>query len=191
MNKAFRIQTKKIYMLENSFYSKQITKNNPDYKAGFTLMELLIVISLLTIIASLGLFVSMQTLNNSSFHSGRDLYVTALEHARAQAINNICTGTSCIDGLPHGVHIETDVNGNVTRFIAFQGASYNSADTINSPADIGNNVSRHLKAVGLTNISFEQLSGNVSATGTVTFSDGTGEGSVVTIGSEGQISWTN
>jgi prepilin-type N-terminal cleavage/methylation domain-containing protein len=159
-------------------------------KRGFTLIEVLVVIGLITIIASIGLFVSIDTYHDSTFHNSRDLLVSALQHARALAVNNVCVGT-CTDGKPHGVHIVFDTGSNVSKFIVFQGTVYNPADTNNISFEIKKNVSATFRATGITDVYFTELSGNPNTTGNINLSDNLGENSVITIGSEGQILWTN
>lgn len=158
-------------------------------KKGFTLLEILITIGLLAIVASLGLFVSMESYHNSSFHNERDLFISALQHARAQAVNNVCIGLSCTEGQPHGVHIVTTA-GTVTHYIVFQGTTYNSVDPLNTVIDVGKNISQNLQVTGMTDVYFDQLSASTTPT-TITLQNNLGESSVITIGNEGQISWTN
>src|SRR4051812_38879538 len=74
--------------------------------AGFSLIEILVVMGLLVLMSGFGLFVSMETYQGSNFSCDRSLFVAALQRARAQAIHNMCYGT-CTDGVAHGVHVDT------------------------------------------------------------------------------------
>ncbi len=159
---------------------------------GFTLMEVLLVIGLFSIVASLGLFVSLDSYNNSSFHNERGLLVSALMRARSQAINNVCldaTGVPpCTDGKPHGVHID---NGVVTQYILFQGSTYSLTDATNEPVKTNYSIT----SSGANEVIFQELSANVAAAiptpVKITLQGGVNESSDISIGLEGQISWTN
>ena len=86
----------------------RLRRTRESREAGFTLMEVLLVIGMFVILAGFGLFVSMETYRGSNYHSDRSLLIAVLERARAEAINNICSGGSCADGAAHGVHIQSD-----------------------------------------------------------------------------------
>lgn len=145
---------------------------------GFTLLEILVVIGLFTLLGGAALLVSMETYHGSNFRADRDLFVAALEHARAEAMNNVCLGT-CTDGKSHGVHLESG------QYVIFQGTLYDTNDPQNAVFKI------HTTAIqGGGDIIFSQLSGATTATSTM-LSDGAGHTSLVTINSEGQITWTH
>jgi len=145
---------------------------------GFSLIEILIVMALVGLVGGFALFVSMETFRGSSFHADRDLLIAALQRARAESMNNTCLG-SCSDGLAHGVHIQSD------KYVVFQGNTYNAADPLNQSYESSPATTK----TGATDILFAQLSG-ASAGGTITLT-GSSRTSVVTVGTEGQISWTN
>lgn len=149
---------------------------------GFTFFEILVTTGIFIVVGGLALLVSMETFRGSSFRSDRDLLVSALQHARAQAMNNICFGT-CIgnDGQPHGVHIQSD------KYVIFQGNAYDSSDPNNAAFD---STITTTKTPATLDILFSQLSGN-SAPATVTLTDAAGHASAVSVSVEGQISWTN
>lgn len=176
--------------LENDIVHKHGPSPMSFFSAGFTLTEVMVVIGMIAIVSSIGLFVSMETYHNSSFHNSRDVLISALQHARSQAVNNVCVGT-CTDGKPHGVHIIFDASGNASKFIVFQGSSYNPSDTTNTSFEVGKNVSSNFKVTGMTDVVFTELSGNPVTIGTLNLSNNIGESSVITIGAEGQIKWTN
>src|ERR1700690_15728 len=101
---------------------------------GITLIEVIVVIALVAIVSSFGLFISMDNYNDSSFRNERDLFISALMHARAQAMDNTCLDTStvnCTDGKEHGVYIDKTGNDVVTDYVIFQGATYNAEDPTN------------------------------------------------------------
>lgn len=135
---------------------------------------------MLVIVGSFTLVVGMSQLSGSSFHDDRDTLVASLQKARSQAMNEVCLGSSCTEGLPHGVHITPH------SLVIFQGAVYNSNDFTNEVIDAGSNAT----TFSGPDIVFAELSGDASP-GTVTVTDTTGDTSTVTVQSEGQISWTN
>lgn len=115
------------------------------------------------------------------------MLVALLERARSQAINNYCLGT-CTDGAPHGVAIRPIDNPD--KYILYQGATYATRDT---GADSVFDANPLVTSTGFSEVSFAQLSAVSSTVGgnTLTLSETAGHSSVITIGSEGQISWTN
>src|SRR3989344_4444854 len=84
---------------------------------GFTLIEMLVVLGMIAIILSLTPLLDFGALGAQTFHSDRDALVALLQHARGEAVSNICRG-NCSDGKPHGVKIEND------KFIMFQGGGF-------------------------------------------------------------------
>ncbi len=152
---------------------------------GFTLLEMLIVVSLLGGLSVFGLIVGMESYRSYMFHSDRDMLIAVLQKARSQSINNICIGTSCTNGKSHGVYIDGDT------FTLFQGSNYPSRDIY---ADEEFSIARSALAVStssLTEVVFKQLSAEVSTPGIITLSDGMGNFSKIIINSEGGISWKN
>ena len=163
------------------------TKNS-----GFTLIEVLVVIGLVTVISGMAVVVNMDSFRGDNFRAVRDTFVSSLQHARALSINNVCYSTPlipCTEGKPHGVHINKYPSGSISDFVLFQGTTYSSTDILNSKVEVGEKISKAITYSGLSDIDFEQLTGNTTA-GTVTLTDGV-KSSVITIGSDGQISWTN
>jgi Tfp pilus assembly protein FimT len=149
---------------------------------GFTLIEVLIVFALLTFVGSIGFFVSIDTYRGSSFRSDRDLLVTLLQHSRSQAVGNMCFGSACTDGQPHGVRIEDD------RFVLFQGLSYAAADHSLDSALEANTAIDHLGAMEFV---FMPVTGEANPSGSITLRDQNARESVITIEPEGRIVWTN
>lgn len=146
------------------------------------MLEVLVVMGMFVLVGGFALFVSMETFRGSNFRSDRDLLVAVLQRARAQAMNNICFGTGCTDGKPHGVHIDSDA------YVIFQdnGSGYDPGDSNNASFE---STVTTIKDPLTLDVVFEQLSGN-SGSATIELKGG-GHTSVISIGSEGQISWTN
>jgi len=149
---------------------------------GLTLLEIIIAMAFIALIGSFGLIVGLDSYRSHSFYAERDLFITSLHRARALAMANICTGASCTEGLPHGVHIQPD------KFVIFQGNVFNPADPIN--VEIGRSGAVTSSTTN-PDVVFKQLSGDVTFPNNIDLYDQAGHSSSVTIESEGQITWTH
>ena len=147
---------------------------------GFSLIELVVVLGILTLLASFTLVVSMDSYKIDTFTDQEMLLVGALQKARSQAMSGVCIGTSCTAGLAHGVYITS------TAVTIFQGSNYNASDDINEALPFS---SHSLSVSGVSEVVFAELSGDASPAGTITLSDMAGHNNTITIGSEGQIIW--
>ncbi len=157
-------------------------------------MEVIVVMTIIVILGSMGLFYGLDNLWGHSFRSDRNTLISALQHSRAEAVANICRG-DCEDGKPHGVYIDTTKQ----EYILFQGNKYSPTDNYNLGLEVKYNISYS----GVDEIVFNQLSGEViyAAEDETEIKDGpwnitltdnvTGKNSVISINSEGQILWTN
>lgn len=142
-------------------------------RSGLTLIEILVVIGIIILLFSLGLFFSMDSFRGYSFHAEEDKLVTILQRARSKSLANI-------DQASHGVHI--DVVG--SAYVLFEGTVYNPVDPKNEPTPIEGPVTLS----GLTDVLFDQLSGASNTPGTITISGG-GKSATVIINNEGRIDW--
>ena len=153
--------------------------------AGLTLIEIIMVMTLVTTMATLTLATSMDSFRGYSYRNERDTVVNSLQRARSQAISNMCLGV-CTTGMPHGVHFSA---GNYT---IFQGADFASRNII---ADEVVQTNPAISITGPTDVTFAELSGDVTTLPVGSFDivvkDTTGHTSTVTLNSEGQIKWTN
>lgn len=160
---------------------------------GFTLIEMLVVIGLLTIIGTIGLVLSFDSYRGYAFRGDRDLAIATFQKARSQAVNGVCKSTvlaPCTSGVPHGVHIGS---GNLT---IFQGTTYNFADPVNEIIALTSDTTLVGGVGEPTDIVFAELSGDATVTSgagwSVTIKNkDTNQLSVVTFNSAGSISWTN
>jgi len=144
----------------------------PRKVSGFTLIEVLVVIGLLGLVASLGSAIGFDTLGRSATREERDTLVSLLWSARARALANVHESAQ-------GVHIDWNT------YVLFEGSSYNSSDPDNQV--ISRNPTVNIS--GGTDIIFAQLSGDVATgVGTLTMSGPTGEATVVMNGA-GRIEW--
>lgn len=158
---------------------------------GFTLIEVLVVISIIVIASAFSGFINLDSYRGYSFRSERNTLVSALQHARAQAIANICHGTSCNDGRSQGVAIRPDDNG--SSYVIFQsGAISQEYAQRDSDFDVFLESSKNIVTGGsISGVVFTQLSGNVANPGNIILTDNAGHTSTISINSEGQILWTN
>jgi prepilin-type N-terminal cleavage/methylation domain-containing protein len=158
-----------------------------DTRRGFTLIEVIVVLALVTIIGGYSLTFGIDSLQRTTFHSDRDILIAALQRARAQAVGNICLGSTCVDGKSHGVHIIDDAQGNVVSYTIFQGLNYGAEPALNDVIKSNPNT----KHTGASDILFEQLSGDANPSGDITLTDVNDRSSTITVGSEGEIRWSN
>ncbi len=86
---------------------------------GVTLVEMLIVISLLISLASLGLFVSFSHYQGVHFRDERMLVIGTLQKARSQALAHLCFAPACTAGVSHGVYF-----GTPGEYVVYEGDSY-------------------------------------------------------------------
>lgn len=148
---------------------------------GFSLIEIIVVMGIIAIIGGFSLYFGLDSFRSYSFHSDRDLLVSLLQHARSEAVGNICLGSGCDDGRPHGVAIQTN------QFVLFQGTSYATRD---AAVDAVMAANAGFSYTGDSEIVFSQLSATTTG-GTITVTEPSGRTSTITIGTEGQIIWTN
>ena len=172
-------------MASHKTYTHKISDLTHNSQSGITLIEIIVVMALITMMATLTLATSMDSFRGYSYRNERDAIVNSLQRARSQAISNICLGT-CTTGMPHGVHF------NANSYTIFQGIDYASRDII---ADEIIRMNPAISATGPTDIIFAELSGDVTATPAgaldLIVKDTTGHTSTITLNSEGQIKWTN
>ncbi len=139
---------------------------------GFTLVELLLTIALLSIIAGAGLVMQFSSLSRMQLENERDLVVALLVSERAKALANI-------NQEPHGIHItESD-------FILFEGDSFNSTDPLNTV--IARNTHITVTPVPVTLV-FEPLSANFSGPDTLMLSNAE-RSYTIELNQTGRIDW--
>ncbi len=153
---------------------------------GLTLIEVLVVMTLVVVLIGVSLLISMESYRGTSFRNERNTVIALLQRARSQSMANFCQG--CNDGKPHGVAIRPADNPN--KYVLFQGTAYSTRDMA---YDSIFDASPHVEAAGMSEVVFAQLSAITTTSGgsLLTLSDFAGYTSVISLGSEGQISWTN
>ncbi len=152
---------------------------------AFTLLEILVVMGLVLMVVAFGLIVSFDDYRGFTFRNERDIVVNVIQKARGQAINNMCFGTGCTDGKPHGVYF-----GTPGQYTIFQGTTYATRDT--AVDEIIKAKSGAAILSGMTSVVFNRLRADTLTTGgsTLTVSQ-QGRDSVITIEEEGRVWWTN
>lgn len=139
---------------------------------GFTIIEVVITLGLLSIAGALTMLIGIDSIARSVVIRERDTVVTFLETARTKALANV-------NQASHGLHIDED------SFTLFNGNVFNSGDPTNRSYAREEAVS----VSGPTDIVFDQLSGSVSAgAGTLVFADSTQSASIE-VNEEGRIEW--
>jgi prepilin-type N-terminal cleavage/methylation domain-containing protein len=163
--------------------SSILDKSHTDFRkggTGFTLIEVIIVMSLLTIIGGLVTFANFDVWRGYNFRGEYDLLIAVLQKARSQSINNICLGISCTEGQSHGVKILPD------KYTIFQGTTYDPSDPLNEDFEASGRVSHS----GISEVVFRQLSGDVDLAGDIILNEIDGfRSETIFINNEGRISW--
>lgn len=149
-------------------------------QGGFTLVEIVVVLGVVAMSASVALFVSHDQLRGEGFRDERDTLVTLLQHARAEAMSGVCGSAACTAGAPHGIEILPD------SFVLFEGDAYASRAL---SEDVAIAHSSHIAYSGAHEIVFQAGSGNAAAS-TIEIHSAEGKSSAITVGDAGQISWS-
>ncbi|HTK33207.1 MAG TPA: GspH/FimT family pseudopilin [Candidatus Paceibacterota bacterium] len=128
----------------------------PSTTAGFTLIEILLVIAIAGILLSIGTYWYNTARSNAIVSTTTDSIVSALEQARSNAISGK-------NGASFGVKFNSD------SYVTFMGSAYstssasNSTTTIDSGATLTNTITDPNDA-----IVFTRLTGATNSTATVT-----------------------
>lgn len=139
---------------------------------GLTLVEIIIAVGILTLIAGLGLIVGLDFYQRYSLDSERDAIVAVLRKSRSSSMGNL-------NQQPYGVFFESN------RYIAFQGNSYAARQQTHDQIF---NMSPSVKAAGVQEVVFQQLSGDSNASGSINLSSGA-INRTISINYEGKIDW--
>jgi|GEM_PF-1131794 prepilin-type N-terminal cleavage/methylation domain-containing protein len=158
-------------------HGKKIFKkrNGPNvsdsFLTGFTLAEILVVLAILSALASFGYLVTIDFYKSYAFNCERNAVVAILQKARSQSLANI-------NESAHGVHFFPD------GYIIFQGDVYSSEASTNQifPAAAG------IANSGITDVIFAQLSGDAIPDGNLILNDGK-RTAAISVNAAGQINW--
>jgi len=155
------------------FFSLHSTFNIPHSNKGFTLLEMLLAVALLSIITGIGVPVYQ------SFQARNDLDVA--EAAVVQTLHRAQTLAQASDGdTSWGMYATT------SSIILFKGASYASRD---SGFDEVFNTVGSITPSGVSEIVFTKFSGLPEATGTITLTSNIGEVRNIIVNSQGMVSY--
>lgn len=143
---------------------------------------------------AVGFFLSIQNYFSYATQNERSIIVSILLKARSEAVDNVCFGPSCTNGMPHGVKIVYDAGTlEVQKYVLFQGASYVANDPLNQTIDANYPVYFSSAQNLYSEFSFSQLSGNVSMGNNteriMSFEDKNGHSFTISINKEGRVSW--
>lgn len=138
---------------------------------GFTIVELLVAMGIFTLLASLGLFISMDFYRSYSFRSDTASLVSAIMRARSRSLDNI-------NGSPHGIFIAS------SSYTIFQGTSYAARDgSYDETFALGGDT----RTSGLTEAVFARLDGQTTD-GTLIVTDEI-HTATISLNHEGRIDW--
>ena len=146
---------------------------------GFTLVEVLVVLGVLTFILGATVVFDMTGYRGDAFRAERTTLVTALQTARADALNNV-------QQSKHGVAINPD---GFAGYVLFAGDRYADADPVTRtmipmsyPVTFGSTSPRE--------VVFDQLSGDTGFNGQTEIIDqGRSATTAIVINYEGKIGW--
>lgn len=139
--------------------------------SGFTMIEVLVSMGLLSILVSLGLFLSMDVWRTSSFRSEQDTIISLLYKARSRAVANI-------NESDHGLYIDVDNR----KYVLYEG-SYVEGDPENQEFQMGKGVSLS----GSANILFAAREATTDGEDVVI--DGEGKEATINVNEEGGVTW--
>jgi prepilin-type N-terminal cleavage/methylation domain-containing protein len=147
---------------------------------GFSIIEIVVVISILTIIVGLMITSSTGEYRSVILRSDRETLVVLLQHARALSMQGACSGT-CYSSPGHGVAIIQN------EIILFQGNSFSESDVSYSTSF---QTDEHTTYAGLSEVVFAALSGKVSTSGDMVLVDSLGKTATITVSHTGRIVWS-
>ena len=159
---------------------KIYTLNLAQVKTGFSLIEVLLVLAMTGILLSGTLFFTNNYYRDTALQNERQLLMSLLYTARAEAMNNI-------DGKPHGVAFFPD---EFSGYVLFTGHDYESSDD-STRKMIPANYPINLSASSPTSITFDQLSGDANYSGDLILIDTNRSNAttLITINYAGKIGW--
>jgi prepilin-type N-terminal cleavage/methylation domain-containing protein len=138
--------------------SRTIYRNSIGYVSGFTLIEIIIVIAILSILATVGMEVLPKVRHNADLNSVAEGVVSLLAEARAKT-------TSSEDGSQFGVYVQAD------RAVLFKGTTYATGTPENREFIFPKTAELSLFSFsgGGNQIIFKRLTGDTSEHGSLMF----------------------
>lgn len=154
-------------------------KSSVKSNKGFTLIEVLITLGLITVVAIVVSAVDINNFRGDSFQSEVSTIGTSLQTARANAFNNI-------NQKKHGVAFNpSGFNG----YVIFEGSTYETRN-VTQDIFIATSYIVNFSPESPNEVVFDQLSGNANYNGDITLIDLQRDVStVININNEGKIAW--
>ena len=134
----------------------KLPTTSKDKRKGFTLVEVVIVISIIALLFAIGSLVDSGMYQRRLISAEQAVAISVLQKARNQAMNNMYASE-------YGVHIDPDA------YVLFRGPSYVPNDPNNETIPKNS----HISISGLRDIVFAQLSGEPNNPGQIILDDGT------------------
>lgn len=123
--------------------------------AGFTLIEILVVMGTLALLFASSHFINLDSYSRKLLEAEHASLVSVLQKARSRSMNNVFSAS-------HGVHIGP------AEYIIFRKHPFDPTEKTNEEISRNPNIA----ITGLTEIPFEELSGEPSLTGEIVLNDG-------------------
>ena len=169
-----------------------ISKDNSSkyHLKGFTLIEVLVVLTLISIIGGIIIYFGFDSFRGYSYHDDRNGLLSLLQHARSEAMVNICRGSTCSGGKPHGVAIRP--SNHPDSYVLFQTEFLNPTYSNRTDDDKASDIIISATSSSNSNeIVFSPLSGNTTSSVIITIqlTDNQAHSSIISINPVGQISW--
>jgi len=163
----------------NTSHAKGFTQHHFSLKsgAGFTLIEILILLGLFAILVTIGLIMGMDSIVRSTVHNERDTIVIMLSGTRARALANV-------NEEAQGIHITDD------KIILFEGTSFpgtNQRSTDRNDSIVINPEPATIVFSQLQSFATDG-SDDCDPSCTITLS-GSAQTAIIEINSEGRIEW--
>ena len=144
------------YRKINSFVWRNHTTQRPRLVSGFTALEVIIVISIVIVVSTLGMSAFSSFQKGTDLSAEADRVITLLVEARSKTL-------SAENALQHGVHFESD------KIVSFSGATYSSGDSRNQEVFLSSIVEISTTTLngGGSDVVFKKLSGDTQNDGTI------------------------
>ena len=122
---------------------------------GFTLVEVLVVCSLAGILIGISFLYGIDVFTQSLARIDRELLLTSLREARAEAMNGSCVASACTFPTPQGIHVSS------TGLTIFEGDSFASRN-VSADIPVPFSLPESIAARSATEVVFAPYSANVT-----------------------------
>lgn len=118
-------------------------------KKGFTLIELMLTVGIISLLAGVAFINLMKPLNTANLYSSVD---TLMANVKGTQVNSLAGAHG---GQAHGVHFAAN------SYTLFTGASYNPADTSNLITQLGSGITISIDSIPNASVVFAAETGEV------------------------------